>query len=203
MAFAVPALPADTKPSEPAAVSDAAVEAPPAMHDTASPPPVSFYMPPEPGEPWNAARSQFGMNRPEPVVRSPEQEQINGQAESECREVGDFIRNENVSGLEQCLWDRGYRTMIESALPPGRTVAEQQAINDRAVFQCGARNTECQQEMGYIQLSRGPTPAEAAIEGDIGAAIAVVLGLIGLIVGVWVWLSFSRMAYRFVTKPRE
>lgn len=170
--------------------------------EQASPPPIRCYMPSRPGEPPCPSHPPFGLDRPEPVLRSAAQEQINVRAEAQCDPVGDLISNENASALEQCLWDRGYRSMIENPLPPGRTFSEQREINERAVFQCGADNTACQREHGYLQLSRGPTPAQAYLEGNIIAAIAVLLGLLWLAVRVWVWLFASRGAYRYITKPR-
>lgn len=89
-------------------------------------------------------------------------------------------------------------------LPPGRTIEEQLRINDQAIDACGLGEMECSVEMGYISvLPPRPSAEEAAMEGNIIAGIAVLLGLLWLGLKVWARLFAARTAYRYITEPRK
>jgi Na+/H+-dicarboxylate symporter len=85
-------------------------------------------------------------------------------------------------------------------LPPGRSLAEQQVINEQIVEACGESNVQCHTEMGYIPTTRLQTRDEAVLEGNIIAAVVVFAVFIGIVLRALAAAFVGKKAYRYITR---
>jgi hypothetical protein len=88
---------------------------------------------------------------------------------------------------------------------PERTAAEQRAINNEALDACAPElRDDCLQSMGYVrpeETALARAHRENPMEGNILAAVVVIIGFLWMGAMLWARLFAARSAYRYITAP--